>query len=177
MIASSAARSSVSVSRRFVSSKRRAFSSATLSSPASVVRSRTSESLNALTRSMFWIEIRPRTSPPTIIGAMSTDMAISPWTDWAAPVSCCHATASRMYRGWRVSSTVVDMAESAIGIGSFGSGSPRSMRVRERDRPGGRVVDADVGDLGIEDLVDLVADQVVHGLHVEVLGEALLDAS
>ena len=44
MIASSAARSSVSVSRRFVSSNRRAFSSATLRLEASVVSSRTSDS-------------------------------------------------------------------------------------------------------------------------------------
>ena len=38
------------------------------------------------------------------------------------------------------------------------------------------VVDADVDDLGVEDLADLVADEVVHRLHVEVGGEALLDA-
>ena len=28
-------------------------------------------------------------------------------------------------------------------------------------------------DVGIEDLADLVADEVVHGLHVELGGEAL----
>ena len=38
------------------------------------------------------------------------------------------------------------------------------------------VEDSDVDDLGVEDLADLVADEVVHGLHVELRGEALLDA-
>jgi hypothetical protein len=38
------------------------------------------------------------------------------------------------------------------------------------------VDDADVHHLGVEDVADLVADQVVHGLHVEVLGERLLHA-
>ena len=38
------------------------------------------------------------------------------------------------------------------------------------------VQDADVNDLGIEDVSDLVPDQVVHRLHVQVLGKALLDA-
>ena len=34
--------------------------------------------------------------------------------------------------------------------------------------------DADVDDLGVEDLLDPVADQVVHRLHLEVLGETPL---
>ena len=38
------------------------------------------------------------------------------------------------------------------------------------------VVDGDVDDLGVEDLLDLVAHEVVHGLHLELGGEALLDA-
>ena len=38
------------------------------------------------------------------------------------------------------------------------------------------VVDADVDDLGVEDLLELVADQLVHRLHVELGGKALLDA-
>ena len=44
------------------------------------------------------------------------------------------------------------------------------------DHPCLEVEHADVHDLGIEDLLDPVADQVVHRLHVQVLGEALLDA-
>ena len=44
-------------------------------------------------------------------------------------------------------------------------------------RPCGfEVEEADVDDLGVEDLLDLVADEVVHRLHVELGGEALLDA-
>ena len=43
-------------------------------------------------------------------------------------------------------------------------------------RPGVEVEDADVDDLGVEDLLDLVADEVVHRLHVELAGEPLLDA-
>ena len=50
------------------------------------------------------------------------------------------------------------------------------MRVREADEPGFLVVDGDVDDLGVEDLLDLVPDEVVHRLHVELLGESLLDA-
>ncbi len=38
------------------------------------------------------------------------------------------------------------------------------------------VVEADVDRVGVEDLVDLVAHQLVHRLHVELGGEALLDA-
>ena len=38
------------------------------------------------------------------------------------------------------------------------------------------VENADIHDLGVKDLLDLVTDQVVHRLHVKLLGEALLDA-
>jgi hypothetical protein len=47
--------------------------------------------------------------------------------------------------------------------------------VREADQVGRRVVDPDIDDLGVEDRLDPVADEVVHGLHVELLGEAALD--
>ena len=36
--------------------------------------------------------------------------------------------------------------------------------------------DADVQHLGIEDLADLLPHQLVHGIHVEVLGQAALHA-
>ena len=43
-------------------------------------------------------------------------------------------------------------------------------------QPGGEVVDADVDDLRVEDLLDLVADDVVDRLHLELAGERRLDA-
>ena len=49
-------------------------------------------------------------------------------------------------------------------------------RVRELHQVGLPVVDPDIDDLGVEDLADLVADQVIHRLHVELGREALLDA-
>ena len=42
--------------------------------------------------------------------------------------------------------------------------------VREPDEPGVEVEHANVDNLGIEDLLDLVADEVVHRLDVELLG-------
>ena len=48
--------------------------------------------------------------------------------------------------------------------------------IREADKVSRDVVDGDVHGLRIEDLVDLLADQVVHRLHVELGGKALLDA-
>ena len=46
-------------------------------------------------------------------------------------------------------------------------------RVREVDRAGLAVEDPDVDDLGVEDLLDLVADEVVHRLHVELARRGL----
>ncbi len=48
-------------------------------------------------------------------------------------------------------------------------------RVRPRDHPGVAIEHADVQHLRIEDFDQPVAEQVVHGLHVEVFGEAALD--
>ena len=87
MIASSAARSSVSVSSRLVSSNRRAFSRATLRLAAIVVSSSTSASLNAASRSRFWSEITPRGSSPTTSGTHTADFGSSvPVLD--VPVEC-----------------------------------------------------------------------------------------
>jgi hypothetical protein len=48
-------------------------------------------------------------------------------------------------------------------------------RVREPRHLGSEVEDPDVDDLGVEDLLDLVADDVVDGLEFELSGERLLD--
>ena len=48
--------------------------------------------------------------------------------------------------------------------------------VREADDLSFRVVDGDVDDLRVEDVADLVADQLVHAAHLELLGQSLLDA-
>jgi hypothetical protein len=47
--------------------------------------------------------------------------------------------------------------------------------VGEVDAFGCRIEDLDVHDLGVEDLLDPVAHEVVHRLHLEVLGQAALD--
>ena len=62
-----------------------------------------------------------------------------------------------------------------ISIGSSGNRTPRSIEVREPDQTCVLVDDADVDDLCVEDLLDPVADQVVHRLHLELLGETPLD--
>ena len=48
-------------------------------------------------------------------------------------------------------------------------------RVREADQAGRLVEEADVDDLGVEDLLDPVAHEVVHRLHIEALGQSALD--
>ena len=63
-----------------------------------------------------------------------------------------------------------------IGIGSSGKRTPRSIAYGKWMSLGLVVEIADVDDLGVEDLLDLVADEVVHRLHVELGGQALLDA-
>ena len=49
-------------------------------------------------------------------------------------------------------------------------------RVGEAQQTCVRVVDADVDDLRVEDVAELVADEVVDGLQLELAGETLLDA-
>ena len=48
--------------------------------------------------------------------------------------------------------------------------------VGEADHLRLRVVDCDVDDLGVEDVPDLVANERVHPTHLQLLGQALLDA-
>ena len=62
-----------------------------------------------------------------------------------------------------------------ISVRSFGNRTPRSIVYPNSDQARRDVIDPDVHDLGIEDLLDLVADQVVHRLDVEVLGQPALD--
>ena len=59
--------------------------------------------------------------------------------------------------------------------GLVGEAFPALERVRVVDHPGLTVEDADVDDLRVEDLDETIADEVVHRLHLEVLGEAALD--
>ena len=67
-----------------VSCTSRAFSSATVTLPASVVRSRWSSSPKACSRSMFCSEITPAVLPPATSGTKSTDFGRSPATIAAA---------------------------------------------------------------------------------------------
>ena len=77
--------------------------------------------------------------------------------------------------GSRVSSTcLVKPGPSAIGSGH--SRSPALDQVREVHEPGRLVEDRDVDALSVEDLLDLVADDVVDRLQVELAGERLLHA-
>ena len=48
--------------------------------------------------------------------------------------------------------------------------------VREAEEARGLVEDRDVDDLGVEDLLELVADEVVDRLRVELAGDRRLDA-
>ena len=57
----------------------------------------------------------------------------------------------------------------------WGSG-PLARSCRRNGSSSAVELDADVDDLRVEDLLDPVADQVVHLLHVELGGKALLDA-
>ena len=61
------------------------------------------------------------------------------------------------------------------GIGSSGKPTPRSIAYGKWMSPAS-VEDADVDDLGVEDLLDLVADDVVDRLQFELSGDRLLDA-
>ena len=61
-------------------------------------------------------------------------------------------------------------------IGSSGNRTPRSIVYGKWITPSSRSRMRDVDDLGVEDLAGAVADEVVHRLHVELRGQALLDA-
>ncbi len=63
-----------------------------------------------------------------------------------------------------------------ISIGWSGNRTPALDRVREPDEACRPIDDPDVDDLGVEDLLDPLADEVVHRLHLDVGGESGLDA-
>ena len=130
MIASSAARCRVS-------SKSRAFSSATLRLPARVVSSPTSLSLKACSRSRFCNEMTPFACPPTTRGAKTDDFGASPWITTGCPAS---ADRSRS----RSLTTIVVLVSTAClrkpmsSIGSSGKRTPRSIVYGKRISPASR---------------------------------------
>ena len=80
---------------------------------------------------------------------------------------------------WRSSLTISDRPVSRTclrnpmsSIGWSGNRTPRSIVYGKWNELRVGVEDADVDDLRVEDAVDLVADQVVHRLHVELGGQA-----
>ena len=157
-----------------VSSNSRAFSSATLRLPASVVRSRTSASLNACSRSMFWSEISPVARSPTRSGTKTEDLGASPAITRGWPTSA-DSSLDVVVDDDRLSRLERDLAEAEDLDRARVEADPSFDLVGEVDAFGGCVEDLDIDDLRVEDLLDPVADQVVHRLHLEVLGEAALD--
>src|SRR3990172_6592351 len=157
MMASSAARWRVSAMRR-------AFSRATLRLALSVFSRSTSDWLKASSWSRFWIEMTPVVSPPTMRGAKSDAWLGSPWIPGGCPYSAATPPAARVAAEADERHGLVREANAALdGVG-------------EAHQAGILVVDADIDDLGVEDVLDLVANEVVHGLHVELRRQALLDA-
>ena len=144
-------------------------------STASVVRSRTSD----LAEGVVAVEVLERDPTDDARRRRSAARAASTWAarpGRRATASLCavHASTSSMHE--RLARLENGRGMCRVGrsaIGSSGKRSPRSMRVRvARSVSASRVVDADVDHLGVEDLLDLVADQVVHRLHVELLRRA-----
>ena len=125
MIASSAARSLLSASRRFVSSNRRTFSSATLREPASVVSSRTSAGPKASNSSMLWMEITPVFAPPPLRGTNSALFGTSPLSTSGLPYSAANFGISpERDSGSPVSRTC--LRKPTTSIGPMSSRAPRS---------------------------------------------------
>ena len=122
MIASSAARSSVSVSRRFVSSNRRAFSRATPMLEPSVPRRRSSASLNACS-STASSPMTPITRLAPVIGTPSQDSVSVPPIEIAPAAFRSAAVPTRSGRFVRMT---VDVMPSPSSRGSRWNGSPSS---------------------------------------------------
>ena len=174
MIASSAARSSASARRRLVASIRRAFSRETLRLDARVVSSRTSPSLKANSRSRFWSEITPVDRRPRRAVPRASTAAPRRSARPSRPSRCRRSMArSFTSSGSRVSMTWRRTPNSSIG--SSGNRTPRSIVYGKCISPSSRSRIADVEHLGVEHVAQPVADQVVHRLHVDLRGEALLD--
>ena len=108
-------------------------------------------------------------------GRTATTSAGSPWIAPACPASIAAAIASRlMTRGACEFEHLLAEADQRHGL--VREAHAALDRVREVEETIAAVDDADVDDLRVEDLLDLVADQVVHGLRLERAREALLDA-
>ncbi len=123
---SSALCCSVSLSRRWVSFSRRAFSSAALIELARVSSRRTSDGLNEFSRSMFCSEITPRTSSAATSGTYKADLGISGPSTRRAPYSCICSPTLSLNRKVFFTRTSVFM-KSLIGAGSKCSLPKRSM--------------------------------------------------
>ena len=171
MIASSAARSSVSVSSRFVSSNRRAFSSATPMLEARVAMTRSSASLNA--------------SASTLSSAQDADHARRPGDGRTEPGRCvCPADLDRAG-----SFLILDRADPQRSAGRDHRGrQPGAERhqttieggalvqvVRERDQVRGRVVERDEDRLYGEHLPHPFADELDDRVELELARQRLAD--
>ena len=96
----------VILSRRWVSSNRRALSSATLAALTMVVKSVMSDSTKAFSRSRFCSEITPRHLPSKIRGTKRQDFGGSPWRTGGFPYfSRAASMLPERSRGWLVSIT------------------------------------------------------------------------
>ena len=135
---------------------------------------RTSASLKASSRSRFWSEIdadRRRAASPAVRSMV--DFGCSPWMTSGLAGSQRHASrwSGRFMRSGSRSSMTCPR-KPAMRSGSSGKRTPRSIVYGKWNEPVVAVDDPDVDDLRVEDLLDLVADEVVHRLHVELGGEA-----
>ena len=88
--------------------------------------------------------------------------------------SALRARSSSISSGSRVSITCLRKPISGIGCAS--RRSPRSITYGKLSEPARLVVDGDVDDLRVEDLLELVADEVVDRLRIELAGDRGLDA-
>ena len=160
-----------------VSSNSRAFSSATLRLPASVVSRRDI----GVAERVLVVEVLQR-DPARRLAAHDerartrTDLAISPEPIARAAriAAACSATPSLTRSGSRVSSTCL-LKPIASDLLLVREADAALDRVREVEQARLAIEHADVDDLGVEDLLEPVADEVVHRLHLEVLREAALD--
>ena len=130
-----------------------------------------------VSRSRFWREITPETSPPMTERREDDDFGGFALDGFWLAVG----RARRPATSSSITTVARRLEDPCVGADERdrrrrGKRTPRSIVYGKRMTSASRVVDADVDDLGVEDLLDLVADEVVHRLHVELCGEALLDA-
>ena len=164
-----------SPTRRRVSSMRRPVRSATARLAAIVVTSDTSRSSNAYSRSRFWSEMTPRMSSPTRSGAKIADFAGSPtmWSGcpYSRPIAA--QVVGDEQRRPRLDDVLPEAHDGPI---RHREAHAALEREREAHDPRVAVVDGDIDDLGVEDVARPLPHQLVHRLHIELGGEALLHA-